>query len=117
MCIYALARYHAVVTLAHVQLNPFYHPSYPDITHVRKDTRPSSAFTYCKQRKAECGLGKRLGSMVYTNAEFYDVHKKDYQKYLSLHEFIVVALMLLSLDLFHGLTFKVDHYAVAVLVM
>ena len=103
MHIYALVHYHAVVTFAHVQSNPFYHPSYPDVTHVRKDTRPSSAFRYWKRRKAGRGLGKRLGSMVYTNAEFYNVHKKDYQKYLSLHEFIVVAL---SLDLFHGLTFK-----------
>ena len=25
----------------HSQLNPFYHPFYPDVTHVRKDTRPS----------------------------------------------------------------------------
>ena len=41
MRIYAWAHYHAVVTLAHVQSNPFYHPFYPDITHVRKDTRSS----------------------------------------------------------------------------
>ena len=26
---------------AHAQSNPFYHPFYPDVTHVRKDTRPS----------------------------------------------------------------------------
>ena len=62
MCIYAWARYHAVVTLAHAQLNPFYHPFYPDIPHVRKDTRPSPAFPYCKQRKAGWGLGTRLYS-------------------------------------------------------
>ena len=29
---------------AHTQLNPFYHPFYPDVTHVRKDTRPSPTF-------------------------------------------------------------------------
>ena len=28
---------------AHAQSNPFYHPFYPDVTHVRKDTRPSPA--------------------------------------------------------------------------
>ena len=34
---------------AHAQLNPFYHPFYPNVTHVRKDTRPSlPAFPYCK---------------------------------------------------------------------
>ena len=26
---------------AHAQSNPFYHPFYPDVTHVRKDTRSS----------------------------------------------------------------------------
>ena len=26
--------------------NPFYHPFYPDITHVRKNTRPSPAFLF-----------------------------------------------------------------------
>ena len=62
MRIYAWARYHAVVTLAHVQSNPFYHPFYPDVTHVRKDTRPSPAFNflYCKRWKAGRGLGTRL---------------------------------------------------------
>ena len=54
------ARYYAVVTLAHVQSNPFYHPFYPDVTHVRKDTRPSPAFPYCKRRKAGWDLGMRL---------------------------------------------------------
>jgi len=43
MRIYAWARYHAVFTLAHVESNPFYHPFYPDVTHVRKDTRPWSS--------------------------------------------------------------------------
>ena len=57
MCIYAWARYHAVVTLAHIQSNPFYHP---DVTHVRKDTRPSPALPYRMRRKARLGLGTRL---------------------------------------------------------
>ena len=30
----------------HPQLNPFYHPFYPDITYVRKDIRPSPALPY-----------------------------------------------------------------------
>ena len=33
---------------AHAQLIPFYHPFYPDVTHVRRDTGPSPAFPYCK---------------------------------------------------------------------
>ena len=44
----------------HTQLNPFYHPFYPDVTHVRKDTRPSPALLYWKRRKAGWGLGTRL---------------------------------------------------------
>ena len=66
MYMYVWARYHAVVNLAHVQSNPFYHPFYPDVTHVRKDTRPSPAFPYCKRRKAEWGLGTRLSPMTIT---------------------------------------------------
>ena len=31
-----------------------------DVTHVRKCTRPSPAFPYCKRRKAGRGLGTRL---------------------------------------------------------
>ena len=58
--IYACARYCAVVTLAQVQSKPFYHPFYPDITHMRKDTRPSPAFPYCKRHKTGPGLGTRL---------------------------------------------------------
>ena len=38
----------------------FLPPFYPDVTHVRKDNRPSSAFPYCKRRKAGRGLGTRL---------------------------------------------------------
>ena len=44
----------------HAQLNPFYHPFYTDVTHTRKDTRPSPAFPYCKQQKPRQGLGMRL---------------------------------------------------------
>ena len=32
----------------HEHLNHFYHPFYPNIAHVRKDTRPSPAFLYYK---------------------------------------------------------------------
>ena len=46
--------------LPRFNLNPFYHPFYPDITHMRKDTRPSPAFAYCKRQKAGRGLGTRL---------------------------------------------------------
>jgi len=46
----------------HVQLNHFYHPFYPDVTHVRKDTRPSPALPYWKRWKAGRGLGTRLWS-------------------------------------------------------
>ena len=41
-----------------------YHPFYPDVTHVRKDTRPSPAFPYYKQWKAGWGLGMRLESLA-----------------------------------------------------
>ena len=42
----------------HAQLNTFYHhPFYPDVTHVRKDTRPPPAFPYCKRWKDGRGLG------------------------------------------------------------
>ena len=44
----------------HAQLNPFYHPFYSDVTHVRKDTRPSPALLYWKRWKAGWGLGMRL---------------------------------------------------------
>ena len=33
---------------AHVQLSPFYHLSTLDVTHVRKDTRPSAFFVQPK---------------------------------------------------------------------
>ena len=48
---------------AHAQSNPFYHPFYPDVTHVRKDTRPSPALPYWKRRKAGRGLGTRLATL------------------------------------------------------
>ena len=44
----------------HAQSNPFYHPFYPDVTHVRKDTRPSPALPYWKRQKAGWGLDTRL---------------------------------------------------------
>ena len=40
MRIYAWAHYHAVV------ISPTFNPFYPDVTHVRKDTRPSPAFPW-----------------------------------------------------------------------
>ena len=61
MRIYAWARYHAVVTLAHVQSNPFYRPFYHDVTHVRKIPGPLPLFRTASERKAGRGLGTRLG--------------------------------------------------------
>ena len=52
----------------YAQSNRFYHPFYPDVTHVRKDTRPSPALPYCKRRKAGRGLGTRL---VYHHVKKY----------------------------------------------
>ena len=81
MRIYAWARYHAVVTPIHVQSNPFTTLFYPDVTHVRKDTRPSPAFPYCKRRKAGWGLGTRLISEydnkleISASREHITVHK------------------------------------------
>ena len=46
-----------LVVLAHVQLKPFYRLSTHDVTHVRKCTRPSPAFPYCKRREAGWGPG------------------------------------------------------------
>ena len=57
MRIYAWARYHAVVTLAHVQTLSTTLLSW---RHVKKDTRPSPTFPYCKRQKAGWGLGTRL---------------------------------------------------------
>ena len=36
---------------AHTQLNPFYHPFYPDVTHVRKDTRLSPLFRTARDER------------------------------------------------------------------
>ena len=55
-----LALFAVLAQCAHAQSNPFYHPFYPDVTYVRKDTRPSPALPYCKRRKAGRGLGTRL---------------------------------------------------------
>ena len=45
---------------AHAQLNPFYHPFYPNVIDMRKDTRPSPALLYWKRWKAGRGLGTYL---------------------------------------------------------
>ena len=52
------------VQCTHAQLNPFYHPFYPDVTHMREDTRPSPTLPYWKRRKAGRGLGTRLGLTI-----------------------------------------------------
>ena len=54
-----------LVMLAHVQLKPFYRLSTRDITHVRKCTRPSPAFPYCKRRKAGRGPGNEATQLPY----------------------------------------------------
>ena len=51
----------------HTQLNPFYHPFYPDVTHVRKDTRPSPTSLYWKCWKAGWGLEARLLQCIDNN--------------------------------------------------
>ena len=48
---------------AHAQLNPFYHPFYSDVTHVRKDTRPSPTLLYWKLQKA--GQEKSLAVRIF----------------------------------------------------
>ena len=48
----------------HTQLNLFYHPFHPNVTHMRKDTRASPSFLYWKERKAGRGLGTRLGEIL-----------------------------------------------------
>ena len=58
---------------AQAQLNPFYHPFYPDVTHVRKDTRPFPAFPYCKRWKA---LGTRLYIGVFNYIEWNPIVKE-----------------------------------------
>ena len=35
-------------------INPFYHPFHPDVTHVRRDTRPSPAFLYESWARPGC---------------------------------------------------------------
>ena len=49
-------------------------PFYPDVTHVRKDTRPSPVSPYWKWRKAGRGLGMRLGhtNQLPSKGETYD---------------------------------------------
>ena len=53
----------------HTQLTPFYYPLYPNITHARKNTRPSPTFLYWKWQEAGPGLGTRLYSIVIHLAE------------------------------------------------
>ena len=48
----------------HARLSPFYHPFYPDVTHVRKTTRPSTAFPYCKRWEARWGLRTGLHTVI-----------------------------------------------------
>ena len=53
------------VQCAHAQLNLFYHPFDPDITHVRKDTRPSPTLPYWKRRKESwVGLGNKTSIQI-----------------------------------------------------
>ena len=85
MRIYAWARYHAVVTLAHVQSNPFYHPFYPDVTHVRKDTRPSPAFSVLQATESWAGPGNEASVDSYVLCHHichsFDVCVKHYTKF------------------------------------
>ena len=53
---------------AHTQLNPFYHPFYPDVTHMRKDTRyPLPLYRTASDRKLdrawEQGYGVELAKL------------------------------------------------------
>ena len=54
----------------HDQLNPFCHPFYPDVTHVRKDARPSPALPYWNRWKAGRSLGMRLLSYLISIAAY-----------------------------------------------
>ena len=49
----------------HTQLNPFYHPFYPDVTHVRKDTRPSPRFSILIATKRWAGPGNKASTKAY----------------------------------------------------
>ena len=65
---FPLARYMWLVTgslalfavLGPVCQSTFCHPFYPDVSHMREDSRPSPAFLYCKWWKAGCSLGTKL---------------------------------------------------------
>ena len=50
-------------------LPPFYRLSTRDVTHVRKCTRPSPAFPYCKRRKAGRGPGNEASEIYLSNAK------------------------------------------------
>ena len=47
-------------------INSFNHPFYHDVTHVRKDTRLSPAFLYCKWWKAMLGPGNKAKIIICT---------------------------------------------------
>jgi len=49
---------------AYAQLSPLYLLSTLYITHMIKDSRPSTTFLYCMRRKAGRGLGTRLRKIV-----------------------------------------------------
>ena len=51
---------------AYAQLRPLYPSLYPYVTHVINYSRPSTAFPYCKRRKAGWGLGTRLVTTMKT---------------------------------------------------
>ena len=68
------------VLCTHTQLNPFYHSFYPDVTRMRKDTRPSPVFPYCKWQKAGRGLGMRLGATTIWYLLLVRCHKQSAEK-------------------------------------
>ena len=52
---------------AYAQLSPLYPSLYPYVTHVINYTRPSTAFPYCKRRKAGRGLHGNEATCVGTS--------------------------------------------------
>ena len=59
---------------AHAQLNPFYHPFYPDITHVRKDTR-LSRFTILEATESWVGPGNEAQEPYITSRAYKSIHE------------------------------------------
>ena len=81
-----------LVVLAHVQLNPFYHLSTCDVTHVRKCTRLSSALPYCKRREAGKWPGNEASTHAHTHTNismhivsFPGLHAHQYTKCTDIH--------------------------------